>query len=332
MKTQKIEVNNLKTSKIGGFSVKSLMKYLILTLYFLVLWMVLPISLAIFFAYLLFPVVDFCHKRLKLPYILSAITISILIFLITYSFFYITLQSIISIYPEVTEQVKELQKVINHSNLIVFDSIFNKSISLIDSAILGIGNFLQDVIQYLIEMFIFIVAFYFSLFESKKNRYWFFIYVPKKYRQEWRNYFTKGTSLLSYFIFVEFQLFIITFFILSCGLALLQFEHPINKAFLISLADSLPFFGIGLFLIPISIYFFAVGESFISVSILILYIFILITRQIVESMLWASTFHIRTVHTFFISAASILLFGIYGIIISPFLILIVVKLKQKSTY
>lgn len=318
--------------KFNSFPSKSIIKYLILVVYFLILWFVFPISLAIFSAYMIYPVVEFCYKRLRLPYVLSAGIVSIVIFLLTYSFFYITVQSVLSIYPEVKQQVLALQEVITSNNFILLESLFSKSISLIDSAVMSIATFLQNLIQYLIEFFIFIVAFYFALFESKKNRYWFFIYVPKHYREEWENYFTKAISLFSYFLYVEFQLFIITFLTLSCGLALLQFEHPINKSFLISLADALPFFGIGLFLIPISIYFFVIGNKVLSVSILILYIFILITRQIAESLLWASTFHLRTVHTFFISAASILLFGIYGILISPFLILIAVKLKQKSTY
>lgn len=318
----------MRTQGLNKLPLKIITKYSILTLYFLILWFILPISLAVFFAYLLYPVISFFHRRLKLPYFISAILISILIFLLTYSFIYITFQSIISLYPEVKIQVQQLH--IDSTNLQILETIFNKSLSYVDSAIMGIGDFLQDIFQYLIELFIFTVAFYFSLFESRKSRYWFFIYVPKKYRAEWKQYFTKATNLFSYFIYVEFQLFVITFILLSCGLALLKFETAIEKAFLISLADALPFFGIGLFLIPTAIYFFAIGQRFLSLSLILLYVFIQITRQLTESMLWASTFHLRTVHTFFISAASILLFGIYGILLSPFFLLIAVKLKQKT--
>lgn len=316
---------------MNTFPFKNNLKYLVLIVYFILLWLILPVSLAIFFAYFLYPVINFCHKRLKIPYILSAILISLLIFMATYSFFYITVQSIISIYPELKVQVQNLD-ILNSGNHIMLETIFNKSLSYIDTAIMGLANILQDILSYIIELFIFLVAFFFSLFESKKNRLWFFIYVPKQYREEWKNYFKKATSLFGYFIYVEFQLFVITFILLSCGLALLQFENPINKSFLISLADALPFFGIGLFLIPIAIYFFSIGEKYLCFALIVLYIFIQITRQLAESLLWASTFHLRTVHTFFISAASILLFGFYGILLSPFLLLIAVKYKQKSIY
>ena len=310
---------------------KTTLKFSLLLAYFILLWLILPVSLAIFCAYFLYPVVQFCHKRLKIPYVLSAILISLLIFIATYSFFYITLQSVISIYPEIKVQVQTLD-ILNSRENIILENIFNKSLSYIDNAVMGLANVLQDILGYFIELFIFIVAFFFSLFESKRDRFWFFIYVPKPYREEWKGYFSKATGLFGYFIYVEFQLFVITFLLLSFGLALLQFEHPINKAFLISLADALPFFGIGLFLIPLAIYFFIIGEKFICLALVILYIFIQLTRQIAESYLWASTFHLRTVHSFFISAASILLFGFYGILLSPFLLLIAVKIKQKSIF
>lgn len=321
----------MQTNKMNVFPYKKNLKYILLILYFVILWLILPASFAVFFAYFLYPIVNFFHKHLRIPYILSAILISALIFISTYVFFFMTIQSIISIYPEVKVQVQNLD-ILNSGDHILLETIFNKSLSYIDGAIMAIANVLQDILSYIIELFIFIVAFFFSLFESRNNRYWFFTYVPKQYREEWKGYFSKATNLFGYFIFVEFQLFIITFLLLSCGLALLQFEHPVNKSFLISLADALPFFGIGLFLIPIAIYFFVIGEKFLCMAIIILYIFIQLTRQIAESLLWASTFHIRTVHTFFISAASILLFGVYGILISPFLLLIAVKLKQKSIY
>lgn len=319
----------MQSNKFSIFSYKRFLPFLVLILYFILLWLILPISLAVFFAYLIYPAVYFCHNRLKLPYIISAIIISLLIFLSIYAFFYITIQSIIAIYPEAKAQVNNLQ-FFDSDYLLILENIYNESLSYIDTAIMNIANYLQNVFQYIFEVFIFIVAFFFSLFESRRDRYWFFLYVPKPYRIEWKQYFSKATNLFGYFLYVEFQLFVITFFLLSIGLALLKFENPINKAFLISFADVLPFFGIGLFLIPIAIYFFAIGERFLCLALLLLYIFIQITRQLTESLLWASTFQLRTVHTFFISAASILIFGVYGILLSPFLFLIAVKIKQRS--
>lgn len=321
----------MRMQKFNEFPMKTIAKYTILIIYLLVLWFIFPVSIAIFFSYLIYPIVEFCYKRLKLPYILSAIIISILIFLIIYTLFYITIQSLINIYPELQQHISKIP-LMESINFKLFETIYEQSMSLIDSFIFSIINSLQILFNYLFEFFIFIIAFFFSLFESKKNRTWFFIYIPKQYRVEWKQYFTRVIDLFSYFIFVGFQLFMITFVLLSCGLSLLKFEHSISKAFIISIFDFLPFFGIGIFLVPAAIYFFFIDLSYLGIALLVLFLFIMLTRQIVESMLWAKTFQLRAIHTFFISATSILLFGIYGILLSPLIILIALKMKQKSTY
>lgn len=113
---------------------------------------------------------------------------------------------------------------------------------------------------------------------------------------------------------------------------ILQFEQAIIKAFIVAFADVLPFFGIGVFLVPMSIYFYFNGNTFLCVAILLLYLFVQLTRQLADSMLWSNTLQLRTFHTFFISAASILLFGFYGILLSPIFLFLAVKLKENSIF
>lgn len=139
-------------------------------------------------------------------------------------------------------------------------------------------------------------------------------------------------ELISYFIFVEIQLFTLTFILLSAGFYFLSFDTPVTKAFVIALADCLPFLGIGLFLIPLTIYYFFVQQQLLGVAIIVLYLFVQTTRQLTESMLWSHTLHIRMIHTFLISAASILLFGFYGILLSPILLVVAIKLKQSPIF
>ena len=120
----------METNKFPTFSYKKNMKFIVLILYFILLWLILPISLGVFFAYLLYPIINFVHKRLKLPYIISAIVISILIFLLEYiPSLYISIQSIISIYPETKIQVNNLQ-LFESEYLILLENIYNKSLIL----------------------------------------------------------------------------------------------------------------------------------------------------------------------------------------------------------
>ena len=119
---------------------------------------------------------------------------------------------------------------------------------------------------------------------------------------------------------------------LSIGFSVLSFDAAIMKAFVIALADCLPFLGIGLFLIPLGVYYFFTEQQLLALAIVTLYIFVQITRQLTESLLWSQTLHIRMIHTFLISAASILLFGFYGILLSPILLMIAIKVKQTTTF
>ena len=122
-------------------------------------------------------------------------------------------------------------------------------------------------------MFIFLVAYFFALRESGKNRFWFLVYFPVSMRASAKRIFTKSGELFGTFAFVEARLFLLTFIILSIGFSVLGFESPIGSAFLVSLADSLPLLGIGLFLIPMSAFFLYSNQLFIGVSLALLYIF-----------------------------------------------------------
>lgn len=316
-------------NKIPFFSSKSFVKISLLIGYLLVTIIVSPLSIAIFCAYIVYPFVNFCNKKLKIPFTISVLLISLSFFYLIYILIHVTLQSCILLLPILQDTLVQLT---NQQPANLLSTVFNEALSMADKLVQYVFQLIQQLFQYFFELIIFIMAFYFSLFESKRNRYWFFLYTPKLVRDEWKRYFSKAMDLFIRFLFVEVRLFLLTFILLSCGFILLKFEHAILKAFFISVSDALPFFGIGFVLVPLAIYYFFTGKTFLGVAIIVLYIFIQTIRQLTESYLWASTFHLRTVHSFVISAASVLVFGFYGIILSPFFLLLAVKLKEKSIF
>ena len=54
-----------------------------------------------------------------------------------------------------------------------------KSLSIFDSIFVYTADLFQLLMKHVIEVFIFLVAYYFALLETRKSRYWFFQYVPK---------------------------------------------------------------------------------------------------------------------------------------------------------
>lgn len=318
-----LETNNNKF-------LKNSQKYLVLLLYISLFYFIYPIILGLFLAYLCFPLFQFIHRQFKVPFFIVVIIISSILFSLIGIFLYFVIQSIIELFPSIQATLQRYSE--NEIDHVIFPYMIEKLSTMIQDVTLFLVSLVKNSLQSLFDFFLVAMAFYFSIFESKKNRLWFFTYVPKAYRAEWSRYFTKVMSLISYFIFVELQLFTLTFLLLSAGFFFLSFDAPVLKAFVIALADALPFLGIGIFLIPLSVYYFIINQNILALAILLLYIFIIISRQLVESMLWSHTLHIRMIHTFLISAASILLFGFYGILISPILLMIAMKVKQSTIF
>lgn len=317
------------TNKTNQWLVKS-RNVIVLLLYFILFYFIPPIIFGLFFAYLLFPVFLFFKQQFRLPFFLVVIILSVFLISVVVSVIMLIIHSFITILPQLQSTLLSLDSTYMKHPLLPF--IVEKLQSLIRDLLFYTINFIKNSFQSIFEFFIFIVTFYFALMESYKNRLWFFAYIPKAYRTTWARYFQKGMELIGRFIVVEMQLFTLTFILLCIGFYFLKFEAFVIKAFLIAFADCLPFLGIGIFLIPVSIYYFIVNEPIMGIAILVLYFIVQMIRQLTESMLWSHTLHLRMIHTFLISAASVLLFGFYGIILSPILLMIAIKVKQHAIF
>lgn len=294
-------------------------------------WLILPITFAIILAYLFCPLLQLFHKKLKIPSFITALLTEIIIIAVISVGLLFLATVLMDTLPVLKENLSNVSSFIHIPEAITIQ-IRDQLFELFDIMLSKIFQSIQDIMKNLVEVTIFIVAFYFALYETSRNKHWFFVYIPLNFRNHIRKIFEEATTLFSYFISVEIRLAFITFGLLSIGFYILGFTQPVGKALLVSICDFLPFLGIGIFLIPISIIFMATGKMAIGIQLIILYIIIQLTRQFAESMMWASTMQIRSVHAFILSAISLLLFGVAGIIISPFLLLIAVKLQRHPIF
>lgn len=296
----------------------------------LLIWKVLPVAIAIFAAYFFYPIMHFL-KGIKIPLWFGAVLTEFLALLAAALLLLFSVSQIMNIVPEIQTGLEELNINMDEPEKLLPGMVGKLSI-FSERLVEVVTGLIQGFSQQLLNFTIFIITFFFALMETGKSRFWFLIYIPQAWRGQVKSAIEEAGWLFWTFLSVEFRLFMITFALLSIGFFALGFTLPVGKAFLISLADALPFLGIGLFLIPLAIYFAITGELFLAVALLILFAFIQLTRQMTESYFWASTFHIRSVHSFMISACSLYLFGILGILISPFLILAALKIKEHRFF
>ncbi|MFB5088131.1 AI-2E family transporter [Psychrobacillus sp. PGGUH221] len=283
-----------------------------------------PLTLAIILGYFLFPMTNLFYKKFKLPIIFSVFLTEVFILSGCILLILYLVQTLIDLIPLIHDYIVKLPvvEIQKHPIFLMFEGKFQ---TLLNKFMNELLIYLTHLPSYFFELFLFIIALFFSLYESGKDRHWFLVYFPKKARGLCERILVKVSVVMNNFISVGLKLYILTFFLLSIGFVVLGFQQPFKYAFLISLVDSLPFLGIGIILIPLSIYFFLLEQHTFGLIILLLYLFVQLTRHIVESMLWSSSMQIKAVHVFFLSAAAILIFGFIGILFSPFIYLLATR-------
>lgn len=123
-------------------------------------------------------------------------------------------------------------------------------------------------------------------------------------------------ALLGY-IKAQSILMVITFFISVIGLYFIGFEYFILISMIIGFIDALPMFGSGFILYPWTIYMFFIGYTKDSVYLIILYLTIFITRQILEPKILGKQIGIHPLITLMSIYIGFSILGVLGLILGP---------------
>ena len=307
------------------FFEKNKWQFVLIPLYLVFIFLCAPICFAFFLSSIISPLFVKLHKTFRIHYHILIVLFSALLFSIAcLGFYYFATHGeawALASYRTIEGFLKTLEELPYVSYVVA--PIQQGLLQLVSKLVMS----LQMLIHYVFDVLIFFIAFYFSLVEARRNPYWYFIYVPSKFRAQWQQFFHDALNMFVRYFTIELRLVAITMAMLSLGFWLLQFPHPIIKAMLLAIFDCIPFFGISLVLIPLAIYFAIVDQLAIALGILLLLIVTIVMRQLFDAYFWSSTVKIKTIHTFFISGVSFMIFGLYGILVSPILLLVVMKLK-----
>lgn len=136
------------------------------------------------------------------------------------------------------------------------------------------------------------------------------------------------TSILGYLkaqCIIMCLIAIISFF----GLLLIQPKYALLIAVLIAVIDAIPIFGSGFILWPLSLYNFIIGDYSFSISLLVLYFIIMLTRQFIEPKIVGIHIGVHPLITLISIYMGLKLFGIFGLILGP-IIVVTLKVLQKE--
>lgn len=119
------------------------------------------------------------------------------------------------------------------------------------------------------------------------------------------------------FLIGQLKIILLSFVILSVGLYSIGSPLPILIALIVAVIDILPVVGSGIILIPWAFISFIMGNGDFSIKLIVLYLILVIIRQILEPKILGDSIGLRPLYTFLSTLIGSLVFGPFGIFIGP---------------
>lgn len=135
---------------------------------------------------------------------------------------------------------------------------------------------------------------------------------------------------VSGFIKAQFLLLSITTCIVYIGLLIFKIEHALTIAIIAAAVDLLPYIGTGVIFIPWIIYLFITANYSMTISLIVLYMLIVILRQILEPKILSSHIGLNPLAALLSLFAGVQFWGVPGLIIAPLLLILFTALHQAG--
>ena len=237
------------------------------------------------------------------------------------------IQNSVDFFETVTSRIGFLRRIGAGERFAAVRDAFNTAISnfmgdLLQQLTMGLGTFAGRVIAALPTVFLagivaVIAAFYFCM-DEKGTLKSLACYLPRAVRERLPRWKVYARKISFQYLRAYFLLWLLTFCELFLGFAILRVKYAFLLALLISFVDLLPILGVGTVLIPWGIVLLIQHRYGLAVGILILYVVVMIIRQVAEPKLLAKSLGLSPLLTLFATYAGWQLLGFWGMLIAPF--------------
>jgi len=185
-----------------------------------------------------------------------------------------------------------------------------------------ITGFTLSLPQVLVFIVVTILATYFM--SSDKHRINRFLdrQFPVQWMERTREVLNKLFSALFGWLRAQLILMTVTFTELTIAFLIMRIENALLLALLIAVIDALPVFGVGTVLIPWGIIEIFAGNYQRGFSLLLIYIIVLVVRQLIEPKIVGEQIGIHPLLTLFAMYTGLQLMGVIGMIVGPVLMVI----------
>ncbi|WP_158591814.1 sporulation integral membrane protein YtvI [Oceanobacillus halophilus] len=335
--------------------------YLVMTLIFPYTY---PLMLAILLAFFINPFVDFLQDKLHFPRVLAAITIISSILLLLIGMLVVIIMEIYQGTMFLAEKIPIYFK----DFILYLEALFNTKIIPLQEKILSIFLTLdssqQDTLKNTLSNTLDQIATtgssllqnsftnipnMLSLFPSSMAIFIFVVLGTFLISNDWynlkshlkklipENVNTSTGKVLIHFKkafggFVKAQVILVSLsgILILMGLLLLGIDHALTIAALSALVDLIPFVGTGIIFLPWIFYLFLNGNYSLTIGLTILYIVVILSRQILEPKILSSNIGVHPLLALVVYFIGLQVWGLLGLLVAPAILILINALHQSG--
>lgn len=325
-----------------------------------------PFIIALFLAMIINPFVNFLHHKGKLPRGLSVIISLLLLISITAGVLVLLIAEIVTgtsylakvipghldlfavyietfIVTKIMPIYNQLMAAFNTLGTSQQQSIIINIQNIGEQIASSVGQFIKNFLENIPAIVSWLpnaaTVFIFSLlatFFISKDWYKFktalSVFMPQKAKKSGRTIYDELRKALIGFIRAQATLISITTSIVLVGLLILKVDYAITIALIIGIVDLLPYLGTGLIFVPWIIYLSFSGSLPLAIGLGVLYIIVIIQRQIMEPKILSSTIGVDPLATLISLFVGYKLLGFLGLVAGPIALVIIKTLYRAGIY
>ncbi len=318
---------------------------------------ILPFIIGFIVALLLKPVIRFLYRKIKIPEKVSAIILVLLVYAVVGFLIFligakivlmikdglVTLPDMYSDYISplifrLFEQLRELTarldpqvaQVIENTINSLSDSTGSLISSLSSKVMVSLSSTAMSVPGIILFILLAIISSVYFAIDFRRITGYLTHMLPDKIQSHMTTLKSMSADLGVKYIKSYTLILLITFAELSIGLLILGVNNAFALAALIAFIDLLPVLGTGAVLIPWSLVNLIMGEYGLGIGLLILYIVIIVVRQILEPRIVGRQIGIHPLAMLISLYVGLKVFGFVGIFVLPIVMLVIKGFREKS--
>lgn len=316
-----------------------------------------PFILGFFFAWLLHKPAMAISRRLRLHYRLSAFALGLVLYAILLVVVFIASAQVISalehfvpqipviyanqIVPFIADAFDKLEVQMQDFDPAIVDLIerlskelftnLQKAISSISvMAVRLASSFIARLPSVILSVILMVVSTFFIVLDFDHIIEYVLNILPKRIREPFTQTVQTGVGSIRKILGAYMLIMCMSFVELSIGLLILNIPYAVGIALLIAVIDIMPVLGTGLVLIPWAIIAAVLGKYRTAIGVALLYVIMLVVRNIVEPKLVGKQMGLHPVATLISMFLGLEMFGILGLFGFPIALSLYFKMRVSQ--